>query len=420
MISLRPEQRTTADEAKVILALKKCVYIAAEVRTGKNFMSFTTAKESGWSRVAFITKKKALIGVNKDYDAWGQKFNLFHAVNFEQVHKLSDLKVDGWIIDEAHALGQHPKPSQRTKALREIIGGNPVIWLSGSPHPETPSQIYHQFWVSQFGPFQRYVNFYKWSKDFVNVKQRKINGWMVNDYSHAKEEEIKEAIRPYMVHLSQEDAGFTSMVEEEIIKVPIDARMYTLMDRLKKDKIYTLKTGEAVIADTPARLQSLYHQLSSGTLTITEIVNEKEVKKRFVFDESKAWFIKGKFAGQKKAIFYKFIAEGELLRRIFPDNTADPEEFNRRDDLDFICQIISGREGVNLSTADSLIMFNIDFSATSYWQARARMQTKDRTKASKLYWLFSEKGIEKEVYKAVSNKKNFTLQFFKKIYQLGK
>jgi hypothetical protein len=422
MIQLRSEQRTTVDSAKIILAAKRCVYIAAEVRTGKNFMSFTTAKESNWNRVGFITKKKALIGVNKDYNDWSDKFDLFHALNFEQVHKLHDLKVDGWIIDEAHALGQHPKPSQRTKAIKELVGDKPVIWLSGSPHPETPSQIYHQFWVSQYGPFQRYVNFYKWSKDFVNVKQRKINGWMVNDYSHAKEEEIKEAIRPYMVHLSQEDAGFTSMVEEEILKVPIDEKMYSLMERLKRDKIYTLKSGEAIIADTPARLQSLYHQLSSGTLTITEIdsKNEKEIKKRFTFDESKAWFIKSKFVGHKIAIFYKFIAEGELLRKLFPDNTADPEEFNKRNDLTFICQIISGREGVNLSTADALVMYNIDFSATSYWQARARMQTKDRVKASKLYWIFSEKGIEKEVHKAVSNKKNFTLQFFKKVYQLGK
>jgi hypothetical protein len=41
-------------------------------------------------------------------------------------------------------------------------------------------------------------------------------------------------------------------------------------------------------------------------------------------------------------------------------------------------QIVAGREGVNLSTADALVFYNIDFSATSYWQARARLQTKDR------------------------------------------
>jgi hypothetical protein len=76
--------------------------------------------------------------------------------------------------------------------------------------------------------------------------------------------------------------------------------------------------------------------------------------------------------------------------------------------------VVSGREGTNLSTADALVMYNIDFSATSYWQARARMQTKDRIKASKLYWIFSEKGIEHFVYKAVVKKQNYTKKFFSK------
>ena len=137
-------------------------------------------------------------------------------------------------------------------------------------------------------------------------------------------------------------------------------------------------------------------------------------EKRTVLDESKAWFIRTRFAGQKIGILYKFIAEGELLRRIFPNHTDSPEEFNKNDHLVFIRQVVSGREGVNLSTADALVMYNIDFSATSYWQARARMQTKDRRKASKLYWIFSERGLEHFIYKAVCEKKNFTLEYFKK------
>jgi len=420
MITLRPEQRTTVDKAKIILAENRIVYLAAEVRTGKNFMSFTIAKESGWNRVILVTKKKALIGVNSDYEKWGDKFDYFLATNFEQLHKLLEtigsLHIDGFIIDESHALGQHPKPSSRTKNLREVIKDSRAIMMSGSPHPETPSQIYHQFWVTQYGPFQKYKNFYRWADDYVNVRTKMINGWRINDYSHAKEDKVKEAIEPYMVHLSQVDAGFTSLVEEEILKVPIDDRMYSLMERLKKDKVYKMKTGETILADTPAKLQSLWHQLSSGTLTILEIDGEKETRKRWVLDESKAYFIKSRFAGQKIAIFFKFIAEGEIIRKLFPEHTDNPEEFNKHDHLTFICQVVSGREGVNLSTADALVMYNIDFSATSYWQARARMQTKDRVKASKLYWIFSERGIEMDVHKVVSNKKNYTLQFFNKTY----
>jgi hypothetical protein len=63
-------------------------------------------------------------------------------------------------------------------------------------------------------------------------------------------------------------------------------------------------------------------------------------------------------------------------------------------------------------------MLNIDFSAVSYWQARARMQNKDRKEASKVYWLFAEGGIEEKIYKAVKDKKDYTLSYFKNDYNV--
>jgi len=41
-------------------------------------------------------------------------------------------------------------------------------------------------------------------------------------------------------------------------------------------------------------------------------------------------------------------------------------------------QIVSGREGITLKKAETLLYYNIDFSATSYWQSRDRMTTKER------------------------------------------
>jgi len=80
----------------------------------------------------------------------------------------------------------------------------------------------------------------------------------------------------------------------------------------------------------------------------------------------------------------------------------------------YISQIQSGREGINLSAADFLVMYNIDFSALSYWQARERMNDKLRTKPSVVVWVMSEDGIEQKIYNVVQNKKDYTLQHFKK------
>jgi hypothetical protein len=420
MITLRPEQRTTVDKAKQILAEKNIVYLAAEIRTGKTIMALSIAHEGTkqkFNKVCVITKKKAISSIEKDYKDSGYHFDLITVTNFEQVPKLNP-EYDLYVVDEAHSIGAFPKPSNRTKAIKELVKDKPVILMSGSPTPETPSQIYHQFWISPYSPFFKFSGFYKWAHEFVNIKKKFINGFAINDYTTAKEAEINQLIEPYMVKLSQEEAGFTSFVEEEIIIIPIDDRMYKLMNVLKRDKVYTMKSGDVILADTPVKMQSLFHQLSSGTLKTTEIKDGKEIAKYHILDESKAWYIKTRFAGHKIAIFYRFIGEGNLLRKVFPNYTDDPQEFNSRSDLFFICQIVSGREGTNLSTADALIMYNIDFSATSYWQGRGRMQTKDRVIASKMYWLFSEKGLERYVYKAVVKKQNYTKQYFQKDLKL--
>jgi hypothetical protein len=410
MIELRPEQRQVVDKAKPILLRHGVVYIGGETRVGKTPAGLILGKEVGWRKILIVTTIKAKVG-------WDE-FILIEPslkvtlINFDQLHNLADRDFDGIIVDEAHKCGQLKKPSRRAKLLKEIIGIIPTILMSGTPHPETPSQIYHQFWITSRGPFTRYKTFYIWARDFVNVKKMRINGWDVNDYKDAKGPDVAFAFAPYLVTLSQVEAGFTSFVEEEIKVVRIDSRIYEVMKILKKDKIYTTKAGDVILCDTPVKMQSVFHQLSSGTIKVGE--------KRIIIDKSKADYIKYNYYGQKIAIYYQFIAEGEVLKERFYNWTSDAAEFNQRKDLVFLSQFVSGREGVNLSTADILIAYNIAFSATSYWQFKARIQEKFRTKPAKLIWLFSERGIENFIYKVVVKKQNYTKQFFMKdLKQMG-
>jgi hypothetical protein len=151
------------------------------------------------------------------------------------------------------------------------------------------------------------------------------------------------------------------------------------------------------------------HQICSGTVLIDEPEREGSA-----FDHGKAQFIKERFAGQKIAIFYKFVAERHMLMWVFAGRIVEtPEEFNASGpEKVYISQVQSGREGINLSAADALVMLNIDFSAVSYWQSRARMQSKDRDRAARVVWVFSEGGIEDKIYKRVLEKKDYTLRHF--------
>jgi hypothetical protein len=101
------------------------------------------------------------------------------------------------------------------------------------------------------------------------------------------------------------------------------------------------------------------------------------------------------------------------LKDVFDDSlTTELDEFNNTDKC-IALQIVSGREGISLRNADFLVYYNIDFSATSYWQSKDRMTTKERLE-NNVYWIFSKGGIEHDVYKAVTKKKDYTVNHFRR------
>lgn len=406
---LRDYQIDISDNAVEKLRNYKIVYLAMQVRTGKTLTAFATAFKYGACKVLFVTKKKAKADIMAQVLDSGFTYDRIDVTNYEQLSKYEPI-YDIVIIDEAHSIGAFPKPTNRTKSLKEICKDTPIIYLSGTPSPESYSQLYHQFWVSSYSPFKQYGNFYAWVRSgFVDVKQRRFNGLLVNDYKHANLEKIKQMTDHLFINFSQEDAGFKSYVDETILYVKMMPEVYKLADYLKKHKVAKNSKGDVILGDTEVKLMNKLHQIYSGTV----IIDEPQPGHK-VLDYTKVEFIKDYYKGKKIAIYYKFKAELAMLNWVFNTKiTFDPKAFNESEDLIFVSQIVAGREGINLSTADALIFLNIDFSAVSYWQTRARLQTKDREKDSKIYYIFSVGGIEEKIHKAVSNKQNYTLQYFK-------
>lgn len=383
------------------------VYLAMQVRTGKTLTSLGIAQKIGSSNVLFITKKKAMSSIEKDYSTLSPDFYI-RIINYESLHTVAtEKKWDLVVLDEAHSCGAHPKPNQRALAVKSIIEKNKpkVILLSGTPTPETYSQMYHQVYAIPNNPFSEFSNFYRFCDKHVKVKERKINGFFIKDYSDGRES-ILDEMRPYTINYTQSEAGFISEITEEVLEVSMKPSTYTMINRLKRDLVLQGK-DEVILGDTPVKLMTKIHQLCSGTIKF-------ESGNSMVIDLSKAEFIKEHFNGTKIGIFYKFKEELNALEQVFGDRlTTDLDEFNTTD-KDIALQIQSGREGISLKLADYLVYYNIDFSATSYWQSRDRMTTKDRPN-NNVYWVFSKGGIEKEIYKTVTKKKDFTVNHFKKL-----
>ena len=387
-----------------ILSELGIVYFAMQVRTGKTLTALNTAQLFGAKNVLFLTKKKAIGSIESDFESFGFDFKLT-VINDESMHKLND-DFDLIIHDEHHRFGAFPKPGKATKQFKLSFSHLPMIFLSGTPHPESYSQIYHQFWISRFSPFKEFISFYKWANVFVNKTVKHLGHGTVNDYSDAKQDLIRQIVDKYFIRFTQVEAGFETEVIENILNVEMKPSTYKLADKLKKDLVIEGKE-EVILADTGVKLMQKLHQIYSGTVKF-------ESGNRMVLDDSKIQFIKERFKGIKIAIFYKFKAEFDMIKVAFGDDVCQyVEEFNSTE-KNIALQIVSGREGVNLSSAKYLVYLNIDFSAVSYWQSRDRLTTMDR-KSNNVFWVFANRGIESKIYATVKKKKDFTLSVFKKL-----
>ena len=278
-----------------------------------------------------------------------------------------------------------------------------MIFLSGTPTPESYSQFYHIFTLSNHNPFKEFTNFYKWANEYVDIQIKHLGYAQVKDYSKANKKAFWHRIRYYILTFTQEEAGFTTSVNEMCLEVEMKPITYQIIEKLKKDLVVTSSlTGKQIIADTGVKLQQKVHQLCSGTIKYEDGTIQ-------IIDNSKALFIKEKFEGYKIAIFYNFVAELEMLKETFKDKlTTDLDEFNNSDKW-MALQIVSGREGISLKSADYLVMFNIQFSAVSYFQSIARLTTKERLNNT-VFWVFSKNGIEEKIYKTVLSKKDYRIK----------
>jgi len=180
-----------------------------------------------------------------------------------------------------------------------------------------------------------------------------------------------------------------------------------MIRKIKRDKVLTMDSG-VILAETPVKMMSKCHQLSSGTVILEETG-------MIIVDNTKAKYIEWYFKGKKIAIFYKYKAELEMLKAIYGDNmTEDIVEFNETG-KNIALQIRSGSMGVNLSAADCQVFLNIDFSSKDYIQSRARLQTQKREKVD-VYFLFSEGGIERDIYKSLQKKEDYTARYYKQYF----
>lgn len=413
MKTLRPYQIENSNKAIPILKKYGIVYFAMEVRTGKTVTAFETAKLYGAKKVIFTTKKKAIKGILEDYKDFGYNKDFeITVINNESLHLIPDNDFDLLISDEHHRASALPKPTKTAKDLKARFGHLPIICLSGTPHPESYAQIYHQFWIKN-GFWKLHSNFYKWFKVYGKPQKRHLGYAEVNVYTELNEkgmqliEKMKELL---FISFTQKEAGFETSVKKNIILCPPEQQLIDYSKKLAKNKFININ-GHEIEADTAVKMQNKIHQISNGTI-ITE------TGKTLVLSDFKAKYIQNYFKGKKLAIFYFYRAEWQILKSVFGDSlTNDLEEFQTTD-KHIALQQVSGSEGISLKEADVLVYYNFGFSNVKFVQGIDRLTTMDR-KNNDVYFVFSKGSINERIYNTlVYQKKDYILSAFKKDFDI--
>lgn len=98
---LRDYQTDIANQAVKILRERQIVYLCLAVRLGKSATSMETARLFGAKKVLFLTKKKAISSIQKDYEDFGYTFDLT-VINDESMHKIEDPDDYDVVIHDEH------------------------------------------------------------------------------------------------------------------------------------------------------------------------------------------------------------------------------------------------------------------------------------------------------------------------------
>lgn len=411
MIEYRQYQKEIIPKGIAVLKRYYMVWLTGQERAGKTLPALGILNEGGFTNALCITTINASIDIKGAIKALNGSCNV-DVINYASAHKMLNEKSKYQVIwlDESHKLGQAPIPAKTVKTIKLLCQGKYIIYSTGTPSAEGYYKLYHQFYVSTASPLAKWPTFYDFAREFINVRLQKARGRDIKIWTDVKADKLFPLIDHLFITWTRKDAGFKIEPEDKILTVRMSEKSIAIFNQLKKHKVYVDEHGRAATINGGAELISKLNQVGSGTLKYDPVDGQES--EGLILDYSKAEFIKEHFAGQKIAVFFKYIAEGKLLRQFFPNHTDNAAEFNKRNDLIFIGQVKSFCEGVDLSSADCLVNYNLEFSATVYSQARSRLLSLERTKKAPVYFLFPEHGIDHKIYQAVSNKINFTWSFY--------
>jgi len=402
MIKLSEIQLQKVNEAVDVLRRSPFVYLTIEMRCGKTPIALEICERLRANNVLFVTKKRVIADVISHHTEYNYTLT---CTNYESLHKLERMVYDIIILDEAHCLGSFPRPAERAKQIRGI-SARKYILMSGTPTPESFSQIYHQMWACRL---EKHRTFYQFASQYVKVEQKRYgNGATFNDYSNCSEQALVDYIGNNKVSLTQQEFGIPTRkdVRYMTVKMPVSETL----SRNIKTGIINWQGKQYAILNVSQEMQAI-HELCGGFFYANNeiiIVDDNKVKK--LIDIISEY--------DKVCVFYYYKAELELLTRYLSDanltHTTDYEKYKTGNYKVILLQTGSGSEGITLKDIDAIIYYSVSFSSKDMIQSNERATHITNNRVIDIVYLLSSTGFDSYILKVLRNKKKFTQSHYER------
>ena len=383
-----PHQIEKASEVMTTLKHKGMAMLWGAPRSGKTRTAIRVCELSAKKRILFITKKAAIPGIERELLSV-EAVKHYHVTNYEQASKLDASDYDFVILDESHNLNGTGRPKKKHKELRELCYTKPCLLMSGTPAIEKLLAIYYQLSVTQYSPFDQYASFFKFFKEYGIPSTIRINGREIEQYNRARPE-LAEALEPYVVRMTQADAGINIERKDVVHEVHLRADTRRLLDVVMQDCVAEIQ-GTTYGFDSDMAVRAAVHQIETGAVLLNdEIV---ELPNCEVVD-----YIKANFTGSL-ALMAHYRATREKIAKHIPE--AD------------VFSSVSHCEGTDLTDYDNFIIVNSDYSGAKFVQRLERNTRLDLKRQPVVHHIITDGGVSASVYKALQKKEDFNIQRFR-------
>lgn len=301
--------------------------------------------------------------------------------SWNNIKKYTDIKNSFFIFDEQRVIGS----GSWVKSFLKIVKENNWILLSATPGDTwmdyIPAFIANGFYKNRTQFIREHVVYNSFTKF------PKINHYTGQN----KLERLKNSILVNMEYVKPTESIYKDMIseyDEDLFELVFKKRWNPYTKLPIKDIAELCFVARKVSNSDPSRL------------SIIKNIIEKH---------------------RKVIIFYNFNYELEILRNLEKVKGLIVNEYNghKHDPIPdgeywvYLVQYISGSEGWNCITTNTAIFYSLNYSYRIMTQAAGRIDRLN-TPYTKLYYynIFSNSLIDKEIKKALKNKKNFNERSF--------